>query len=96
MIDLDGLDPEALALALGGRIVDDDPWSIRERRERDAEYFRAMAALQRRERRERLAREIAVVKTIEKAGLPVGRAGSSKASPSNSAGRRLEPAATRR
>ena len=74
MIDLDGLDPEALALALGGRIVDDDPWSIRERRERDAEYFRAMAALQRRERRERLAREIAVVKTIEKAGLPVRRA----------------------
>jgi hypothetical protein len=63
-----------LALALGGRIVDDDPWWIRERRERDAEYLRAMVALQRRERRDRLAREIAVIKAVQKAGLPIRRA----------------------
>jgi hypothetical protein len=74
MIDPDDLDPEAVALALGGRVVDDDPWSIREQRQADAEYFRALAALQRRERRERLAREIAVIKAMQKAGLPVRRA----------------------
>ena len=74
MIDPDNLDPEAVALALGGRIVDDDPWSIRQQRQADAEYARAMAALERRKRRERLAREIAVIKAMQKAGLPVRRA----------------------
>jgi hypothetical protein len=74
MIDLDNLDPEAVALALGGRVVDDDEWSARQRREADAEFIRAMAALERRKRRERLAREIAVIKTMQKAGLPVRRA----------------------
>jgi hypothetical protein len=74
MIDLDNLDPEAVALALGGRVVDDDPWSIRQQREADAEFIRAMAALERRQRRERLAREIAVIKAMQKAGLPVRRA----------------------
>jgi hypothetical protein len=74
MIDLDNLDPEAVALALGGRVVDDDEWSARQRREADAEFIRAMAALERRQRRERLAREIAVIKAMQKAGLPVRRA----------------------
>jgi glyoxylase-like metal-dependent hydrolase (beta-lactamase superfamily II) len=70
MIDFD---PDHV-LGAGEHFVDDDPWSIRQQREADVEYARAMAALQRRERRERLAREIAVVKAVEKAGLPVRRA----------------------
>ena len=71
---IDDLDAEALALALGGRIVDDDPWSVRERRKQHDEYFRAAAALQRRERRREEARQIAVIKRAEKAGLSIKRA----------------------
>ena len=69
MIELD-LNAEDLD-CLGWHRADDDEWSVRERRERLDEYFRAMAALQRRERPERLAREIAVVKAAQRAGLPV-------------------------
>jgi hypothetical protein len=70
MIDFD---PDRV-LGIGEHFVDDDPWSIRQRRQADVEYAQAMAALQRRERRERLAREIAVIKAMQKAGLPVRRA----------------------
>jgi hypothetical protein len=74
MTAADELDLDAEACGVGFRHADDDEWSVRERRARHDEYFRAMAALQRRERRERLARAIAVVKTAQKAGLPVKRA----------------------
>ena len=70
MIDFD---PDHV-LGVGEHFVDDDPRSIRERRERDAEYFRAMSALQRRERRQEEARQIRVIKAMQKAGLPVKRA----------------------
>ncbi len=70
MIDFD---PDRV-LGVGEHFVDDDPRSVRKEREADDEYIRAMAALQRRERRERLAREIAVIKAMQKAGLPVRRA----------------------
>ena len=49
MIDFD---PDHV-LGVGEHFVDDDEGSIRKQCEADAEYARAMAALQRRERRER-------------------------------------------
>jgi hypothetical protein len=73
-LDPDDLDPEAVALALGGQIVDDDPWWAEQEREAHAEYIRAMAALERRKRRERIAHDLAVVKAAQKAGLTVTRA----------------------
>jgi hypothetical protein len=66
-------DPDHV-LGAGEHFVDDDEWSVRQQREADAEYIRAMAALERRQRRERLAGEIAVIKAMQKAGLPVRRA----------------------
>jgi hypothetical protein len=52
----------------------DDDWSVGDIRERHAEYLRAVALIGRRERRERLAREIGVVKALQKAGLSVKKA----------------------
>ena len=74
--DLADLDAEDLS-CLGLRRVSDDDWSVfsaAERRERDVEYVRAMGAQKRRERREEQAREIAVIKAAQKAGLSVKRA----------------------
>jgi hypothetical protein len=65
---------DLVAASIGWHRADDDEWSVREWRERHDEYFRAMAALQRRERRERVARALAVVKQARKVGLPVKRA----------------------
>jgi hypothetical protein len=70
MIDFD----PGHVLGVGEHFVDDDPWSIRQRREADAEYIRGMAALERRKRRERIADDLAVVKAAQKAGLTVTRA----------------------
>jgi len=50
------------------------PEAVAQQREADAKYARAMAAISRRERKEQLAREIAVIKAMQKAGLPVRRA----------------------
>jgi hypothetical protein len=50
-------------------------WLTRdERAEADAKYLRAMAAINKRARRRELAREIATIKAMQKAGLPVRRA----------------------
>ena len=70
MIDFD---PDHV-LGVGEHFVDDDPRSIREQREADAEFIRALTALERRKRRERIVHDLAVVKAAQKAGLTVTRA----------------------
>jgi hypothetical protein len=66
-IDVDDLE----ACGLGWRRVDDDEGSVRERRERHAEFKREVTLQSRRDRRQRQAREIATIKAVQKAGLPV-------------------------
>jgi hypothetical protein len=63
-------------LGPGERYADDDwsPFSAAERRESLMAYAAQDAAYKRKQQRRELAREIATIKAMQKAGLPVKRA----------------------
>jgi hypothetical protein len=72
MSDLDTFDPEAVALALGGRIAENlTDWERQERAKAWEVYFAQMAAEKRRQQRREEARQIRVLKAMQRAGLPI-------------------------